>query len=70
MTPRGYHAGRVGAAGVVVRAAYMPGVVAPGGRAALARAARAGAASAADGRGRHHAPPYPVPVVAWRGRAW
>ena len=46
---------------------YAPGTP-PGARATLARAVRRGAASAS--RPAHHAPPYPVPVVAWRGRAW
>lgn len=72
MTAPGYHAGRTGAAAVVVRVAYGPGFIPmrPGGRAALARAARAGAASASAQGIPHHAPPYPVPVRAWRGRAW
>jgi hypothetical protein len=63
--------GRYGAAAAVIAAAYAPG--GPVGRRAMfAAVARIGAAHAARRRAAavRHAPPYPVPVVAWRGRAW
>lgn len=64
-------AGMEGHAARVVSLAYAPGTP-PGARAALARAARAGATIAATRRARrrHHAPPYPIPVSVWVGRPW
>jgi hypothetical protein len=64
-------AGLEGHAARVQVIAYAPGTP-PGARAAMARAARAGATIAATRRARrrHHAPPYPVPVATWCGRAW
>jgi len=64
-------AGLEGHAARVQVLAYAPGTL-PGARAAIARAARAGALIAATRRARRrqHAPPYPVPVATWRGRAW
>ncbi len=64
-------AGLEGHAARVQVLAYAPGTL-PGARAAIARAARAGAIIAATRRARRrqHAPPYPVPVATWRGRAW
>jgi len=63
--------GRHGAAAHVLAHAYASGNHA-GRRAMLARAVRIGAAHGAAARraGAHHAPPYPVPVRAWQGRAW
>ena len=66
-------AGLEGHAARVVSLAYAPGTP-PGARAAISKAARAGAAIAATrrrrARRRHHAPPYPVPVATWCGRPW
>lgn len=68
-TPAYY--GATGAAAAVLAAAYAPaGPWAAGRRAAIARAARRGAATAAALRHPHHAPPYPVPVATWSGRCW
>jgi len=63
--------GVAGHAAMVVALAYRPSSR-PGARASLARAARAGAIIAANRRARRrrHAPPYPVPVAAWKGREW
>ncbi len=63
--------GMAGHAAMVQALAYRPSSR-PGTRAALSRAARAGATIAATRRARrrHHAPPYPVPVATWRGREW
>lgn len=66
-TPAYY--GGTGSAAHVLHAAYAPGTP-PGARAAMSRAARRGAAVAAGLRHPHHAPPYPVPVATWCGRAW
>lgn len=64
-------AGLEGHAARVQVLAYAPGAPA-GHRAKLARAARAGAtiATTRRARRRNHAPPYPVPVATWCGRAW
>jgi hypothetical protein len=64
-------AGVEGHAARVQVLAYAPGTP-PGARAAIAKAARAGAsiAAARAARRRHHAPPYPVPVMHWQGREW
>lgn len=77
MTPRARYRetpayyGATGAAAAVVLTAYAPGRPwAAGRRAAMAQAARRGAAVAAGLRRPHHAPPYPVPVATWCGRAW
>lgn len=63
--------GLEGHAARVVSLAYAPGTP-PGARAAISKAARAGAAIAATRRARrrHHAPPYPIPVATWCGRPW
>lgn len=64
-------AGLEGHAARVQVLAYAPGAPA-GQRAAIAKAARAGAiiATTRRARRRHHAPPYPVAVTTWCGRAW
>jgi hypothetical protein len=70
-TPAYY--GHKGAAAAVLAAAYAPrGPWAAGKRAAIAQAARRGAAHGAALRRSHahHAPPYPVPVATWCGRSW
>lgn len=65
MTPAERVTGQ-GAAAHLVALAYLPGPA--GKRAALARAARAGAGWAARSRLSRvrHAPPYPVPAPLWR----
>lgn len=67
MNGAAHDAGAAGAAAVIVWTVYASGGPA-GHRAAIARAARAGASRPRPAP--HHAPPYPVPVASWRGRAW